>query len=89
MPTSDSVTPPQVRWNNWSEPLWLGNAEIATDLAREMALDLGVPRDCTAPPGNRVMPPRMASTLAQKLATESREMLQQITAFHTAMGSSS
>ena len=71
------------------EPLWLGNAEVATDLAREMVVDLGVPRDCTAPPGNCVVPPRMASPLAQKLATESREMLQQITAFHTAMGSSS
>jgi hypothetical protein len=71
------------------EPLWLGNAKIATDFAGEMVVDLGVPWDRTAPSGDRMMPPRMAGTLAKKLAAVSRQMLQQITAFHTAIGSSS
>jgi hypothetical protein len=81
--------PKAVRWNNWLESLWFSNAQVATDLARKMVVDLSVPWNCAAPLGDCVVPPRVPGTLTQELATQSREMLQQITAFHTAMGSSS
>ena len=36
----------RVRLSAGLEPLWLGNSEIAADLAREMVVDLCVPRGC-------------------------------------------
>jgi hypothetical protein len=79
----------QGRRNNWLEPLWFRNAKIVTDLARKMVVDFGVPRDRAALPGNRVVPPGVAGTLAKNLTAVSREMPQEITAFHTAIGNSS
>ena len=71
------------------EPIRLGNAKIATNLSRKMVVDFCVPWDRATFPGDCVVPPGMAGTLAKQLAVLSREMLYQITAFHTAMGSSS
>jgi len=47
------------------EPLWFSNAEVATDLSREMVFDLSVPRNCASFVGDCVAPPRVAGTLAQ------------------------
>ena len=79
--------PPRLRAG--LESLGFGNAEVTTDFAREMVVDLGVPWNCTASPGACVVPPRVSRAFAQKFAIQGREMPHQITAFHTAMGSSS
>ena len=71
------------------ESLWGSNPQVTADLARKLVIDLCVPGNCTSLPGDRVMPPRMTGTLTQKLAAVTREMSQQLTAFHRAIGSSS
>ena len=67
--------------------MWVSNAQVTADLARELVIDRAGELHFAS--SERVMPPRMTGTLTQKLAAVSREMSQQITAFHTAIGSSS
>lgn len=71
------------------ETLRLGNAKIATNLLREMVVDLAVARYGTAFTERRVMPPRVTRTFAQQFAAMFCQMPQQVAALHTAMMSSS
>jgi hypothetical protein len=66
-----------------------GNSGIATGLAREMIVDLVVPRHGGAPVRCNTTPLRAAGTFAQQLAPVRRDVARESTALHTAIGSSS
>ena len=71
------------------EPLRFRNAKVAADLASEMIVDFGVPRERAALAGNGVRPPRVAASFAQELTAVGKKVRKQVAPLHTAIGSSS
>jgi hypothetical protein len=63
-------------------PSRLLDAQVAADLANERVWDLGMPGNSGTPISDRVAPPGMASSLADKYATVPLEMADQIGPFH-------
>ena len=50
--------------NDELEPLRFSNAEVATDFARKMVVDISMPWNCAAFLSDCMVPPRVAGTLA-------------------------
>src|SRR5258706_4773584 len=72
-----------------SEPFWLRDPEVATNLAGKMVVDLGVSRHRAARVECQVVPPRMARSFAKQSAIVGDQVRQEIAALHTAICSSS
>jgi hypothetical protein len=75
-----------------SRPSYAANlrySEIAADFPRESFADFVVPGHGRATVRRHLPPPRVTGAFAKELASVSRQMPQQIAAFHTAIGSSS
>jgi hypothetical protein len=65
------------------------NAKVATNLAREKAIDFGVARDSGSLSIRRISPPRMIAAFPDQPAAVGREMPKQFPSFQTRIASSS